>query len=48
MNLSNSFVHNNKASVADAGVRVTILSNVEDHSSQDALFFTRGSGVFDN
>ena len=48
MNLSSSFVHNNKASVADAGVRITIMSNVEDHGSQDALFLTHGSGVFDN
>lgn len=48
MNLSNSFVHNNKAHVADSGIRITILNNIEDHSTQDVLFLTHGSGAFDN
>ena len=48
MNLSHSFVHNNMAVVADAGIRITIKSPVKDHSRQDVLFLTAGSGVFDN
>ena len=48
MNLDNSSVHHNTAHIADAGVRITILSNVEDHHAQDTLFLTHGSGVYDN
>lgn len=48
INLSHSFVHNNKALFADSGVRTQILSNVKDHSMQDVLFLVNGSGIYDN